>query len=193
MVGSLASRRMVDRSTWSDVHRVQRVLVVGAQRVDHAGQHRHRVRVAREAVEEPLEVLVQHGVPLDPVGEIRQLFGRRQLAVDQQVADLDEGRLLGELVDRVTAVAQNAGVAVDVGDGTLAGGGVDEAVVECGVVRSWLTDCQAQYRHFLRWRGRSAGRSRPLGTSERRCRRCRPREPLCALADMASPHCVRHR
>ena len=57
----------------------------------------------------------------------------RQFAVDQQVADLDEGRLLGELLDRVAAVAQDPGVAVDVGDGALGRGGVDEAVVEGGV------------------------------------------------------------
>ena len=57
----------------------------------------------------------------------------RQFAVDQQVADLDERRLLGELLDRVAAVAQDARVAVDVGDGALGGGGVDEAVVEGGV------------------------------------------------------------
>src|SRR5262249_34970169 len=29
------------------------------------------------------------------------------------------------------------------------------------------------------------------GTGCWRCRRCRPREPLCALADMAAPHYVR--
>ena len=73
---------------------------------------------------------MQHGVPLDPVGEVGQLLAVRQLAIDQQVADLDEGRLLRELLDRIAAVAQNAGVAIDVGDGALACGGVDEADVE---------------------------------------------------------------
>jgi hypothetical protein len=42
--------------------------------------------------------------------------GVRQLAVEQQVADLDEVALLGELLDRVAAVQQHALVAVDVGD-----------------------------------------------------------------------------
>ena len=115
------------------VERVQRILVVGAQGVDGAGQHRHRVRVAREAVEEPLQVLVQQRVPLDLGGELVQLFLGRQFAVDQQIADLDEIRLLGELLDRVAAVAQDAGIAVDVGDGALGRGGVDEAIVEGGV------------------------------------------------------------
>ena len=91
------------------------------------------MRVAREAVEEPLQILVQQRVPLDLVGELVQLFLGRQFAVDQQIADLDEVRLLGELLDRVAAVAQDARVAVDVGDGALGGGGVDEAFVEGGV------------------------------------------------------------
>ena len=78
---------------------------------------------------------MQQGVPLDLVGELVQLLGGRQFTVDQQVADLDEGRLLGELLDRVAAVAQDAGVAVDVGDRRLGRRGVDEAAVERRVTR----------------------------------------------------------
>src|SRR5271166_4115864 len=86
--------------------------------------------VAREAVEEPLQVLVQQGVALNLGGEPVQLLPGGQLAVDQQVADLDEGRLLGQLLDRVSAVPKDPGVAVDVGDRALRRGGVDEARVE---------------------------------------------------------------
>ena len=132
MVGSLASRPDRRQLDLFVVGGVQRIRVVRRERVDRAGQHRHRVGVARETVEEPLEVLVQHRVQLNPAGEVGQLRGAGQLAVDQQVADLDERRLLGELVDRNAAVTQDAGVAVDVGDGALASGGVDEAVVERG-------------------------------------------------------------
>ena len=83
------------------------------------------MRVARETVEEPLEVLVQQGVPLDLGGERRQLLGTvERFTVDQQVADLDERRLLGELLDRVAAVTQDAGITVDVGDGAACGGQV---------------------------------------------------------------------
>ena len=82
------------------VERIQRVLVVRAQRIDRTGEHGHRMRVAREAVEEPLQVLVQQRVPLDLGGELLELIRCRQLTVDQQVADLDEVRLLGELLDR---------------------------------------------------------------------------------------------
>ena len=43
--------------------------------------------------------------------------GGGELAVDEQVGDLEVGRLLGQLLDRVAAVAQDAGLAVELGDG----------------------------------------------------------------------------
>jgi hypothetical protein len=66
------------------------------------------VGVHREAVEEPLELLVEQGVLPDALLPIGQLDGRRELAVDEQVRGLEEGRLLGQLLDRVAAVAQDA-------------------------------------------------------------------------------------
>ena len=89
--------------------------------------------VARKSVEEPFQVLMQQRVALDLVGELVQLFRGRQFPEYQQIADFDEVRLLGELLDRVAAIAQDARVAVDVGDGALGRGGVDEALVESGV------------------------------------------------------------
>ena len=55
--------------------------------------------------------------------------GGRQLAVDDQVGRLDEGGVLGQLLDRIAAVAEDAGLAVDEGDGALAGAGVAVALV----------------------------------------------------------------
>ena len=117
-----------------DVHLVgiegiQRVLVERRQCRDRRAQHRHRVGVAREPVEEPAEVLVEHRVRLDVGLELLELVGRRELAVDQQVAHLGEGRVRRQLLDRVPAVAQDPGVAVDVRDGRSAGRGVHESRV----------------------------------------------------------------
>src|SRR6185312_153538 len=50
-------------------------------------------------------------------------------AVHQQIGDLHEGRILGQLVDRIAAVEQDPGLAVDIGDGALAAGGRGEARV----------------------------------------------------------------
>ena len=74
------------------------------------------MRVAAEALEEPAHLLVHHRVVRDAVVEIGLLRRGRQFAVQQQVADLEEVAVLGELLDRVAAIEQDALVAVDVGD-----------------------------------------------------------------------------
>src|SRR6185369_17263509 len=55
---------------------------------------------------------------------------RRQLAVNQEVARLDEVALLGEVFDRVAAVAQDALFAIEVRDRTRGRSGVHEPAVE---------------------------------------------------------------
>ena len=60
---------------------------------------------------------------LFPLG---QLLPVGQLALAQQIGHLQKGRLLGQLLDGVAAVAEDPLVAVDVGDGAAAGGGVHE-------------------------------------------------------------------
>ena len=59
-----------------------------------------------------------------------QLLAGRQLAPDEQVGDLEEGRVLGELLDRVAAVAKDPLLAIEEGDGAGAGTGVAVAGVE---------------------------------------------------------------
>ena len=109
---------------------VGRVVVEGRHRAHGAADDRHRVRVAPEAAEEVGHLLVQHGVVGDPADEVLELRRGRQLAVEQQVGDLEEVRLLGELLDRIAAVEQLALLAVDVGDRALAGAGRGVAGVE---------------------------------------------------------------
>ena len=106
---------------------VGRVVIEGRERADHAAQHRHRVRVAAEPAEEGRELLVHHRVMGDVVDELLLLLRGRQLAVEQQVGDLHEVALLGELLDRIAAIQQHAFVAVDIGDARAAGRGRHEA------------------------------------------------------------------
>ena len=110
---------------------VRRLGIERRQRADRAEQHAHRVRVVAEATEELLDVLVHERVDRDLVLPVRQLRGGRQLAVDEQVGDLEIGRLLGELLDRVAAVLEDAVRAVEVRHRRAAGGRVHE----CRVVR----------------------------------------------------------
>src|SRR5206468_8479633 len=94
------------------------------------GEDRHRVGVLGEAVEEAPHLLVDQAVARDAVPELLELIGGGQLAVDQQVGDLQEGALLRQLLDRVAAVAQDPGIPVQVGDGARARAGVAVPVVE---------------------------------------------------------------
>ena len=63
--------------------------------------------------------------------QLSQLRLVRQLALEQEVGGLEEAGLLGHLLDRIAAIAQDADVAVDVGDRAAARGRVQER----GVVR----------------------------------------------------------
>ncbi len=96
------------------------VVIERRQRADAAGHHRHRMGVAPEALEEPAHLLVHHGVAGDAVVEVGLLRRRRQFAVEQQVAGLQEVAVLGQLLDRIAAIEQDALVAVDIGDLGLA-------------------------------------------------------------------------
>ena len=121
MLGNLALHRIIH---------VRAVVIESRKRADSAAHDGHRVRIAAEAFEEAVELRVQHGVPRDRVGELGILIRLGQLAVQEQVADFQEARLLGELLDRVATVEQDAGVTIDVGDLAFAAGGRGEARVQ---------------------------------------------------------------
>ena len=103
------------------------VVVEGGHRADHADHGGHRMRVAAEATEEVVHLLVDHRVTRHQRLELLELRRRGQLAVEQQVAHLEVMRLLGELVDRVAPMQQHARFAIDIGDGAVAGRGRGKA------------------------------------------------------------------
>ena len=96
---------------------LRRVGIERREGADRGDEHAHRVGVVAEALHERLDVLVHERVDRDLVRPRVELGLRRQLAVDQEVGDLEVGRLLRQLLDRVAAVLQHAVVAVEVGDG----------------------------------------------------------------------------
>ena len=102
------------------------VRIEGRHRADGADEHAHRVRVVGEPLHELLDVLVHHGVHGDGVDPVVELGLGGQLAEQDQIRRLEVGAGLGQLLDRVSAIHQDALVAVDVGDLALAGGGVHE-------------------------------------------------------------------
>jgi hypothetical protein len=100
--------------------------IEGRERGDGAGQDAHRMRVVAEAVDELADVLVHHRVIGDVAREGLELRAVGQLTVDQQVRGLEKARALGELLDRIAAVVQDALVAIDVRDAAAARRGVHE-------------------------------------------------------------------
>ncbi len=110
---------------------IERIVIERSQRADYAAQHRHRVRVAPESRIETHDLLVQHRVPGNRVAELVTLRRIRQFAVKNQVRDFEKIAMLREIFDRITAVHQNALVAIDVGDRRTATRGRHES----GVVR----------------------------------------------------------
>ena len=93
-----------------------RLRIEGRERADGGEQHAHRVGVVAEALHELLDVLVDEGVVGDLEDPLVELLLGRQRAVDQEIGDLEVRGLLAELVDRIAAVLENPGLAVDVTD-----------------------------------------------------------------------------
>ena len=79
--------------------------------------------VVVEALHEGVELLVHHRVIRDVAIEVVELGLGREVTVEQQVGHFEKRGLLGQLFDRVPAVAQNALAAIDERDVTLATGG----------------------------------------------------------------------
>jgi hypothetical protein len=53
-----------------------------------------------------------------------QFVLRGQFALQQQVSDLQEGAVFGQLFDGIASIPQNPVLAVEIGDGALAGRGI---------------------------------------------------------------------
>lgn len=121
---------------------VRRVVIEGRQRADAADHDRHRMRVAAKALIEPRHLLVDHGVVGDGAVEIQLLRRGWKLAIQQEIAALQEIAVLGELLDWIAAIEQDAFVAVDKRDLRLAarGRGVAWIVGENAGLVVQLTD-----------------------------------------------------
>ena len=94
------------------------------QVAQHGREDGHRRGVGRNVLELVLHALVQQFVGGQQIAEPGQLVALRQPPEDQQPGRLDEVGLGGELLDGDAAVAEDALLAVDEGDGAAAGAGV---------------------------------------------------------------------
>ena len=120
--------------------------VVGRHGAHRRRQDGHRVSTRRKTVDEFLQALVDHRVARDLGPERQQLGLGRQVAVDQQVGRFGERGLLGHLLDRNAAIAQNALLAVQKRYGTGGGTGV-----HIGRVHGDVTGFGAQFADIDRF------------------------------------------
>ena len=95
---------------------VKAVMIECRQRANHAAHHRHRMGVAAEPVIERPKLLMQHRVQGHALLELRRLRLGRQLAVQQQVEDFQKVGLLGQLLDRISAIQQDTLVPIYISD-----------------------------------------------------------------------------
>ena len=120
-VGLLPARFLVED--------VLRLGIKRGKRGDGGNHHAHGVGVVVKAVQEFLHGLVDEGVVRDVVGPIFQLRARGQLAVQNQIGGFEIGAFLGQFLDGIAAVSQDAFVAVDERDLALTQGRVVEGRV----------------------------------------------------------------
>ncbi len=109
--------------------------VEGGERGHRGGEDPHGVRPPRESQEEVQHVLVDQRALVQERRELLELALRGQLAVQQQVGDLGERRMLREILDRIPPVAEDAPLAVDERDPAAARTRVLETPVERHVPR----------------------------------------------------------
>ena len=109
---------------------VQGVVVESGEGANDATHDGHRVSIAAEAVEEVLQLLVNHGVVLDGVIELGFLFCAGEFALEQQKAGFQEVGLLCQLVNGVAAVQEYAFLTINIGDLGFAGRGGHKAWIE---------------------------------------------------------------
>ena len=116
-LGDQAYRRNITLLFVMQIHRVR---VKRRHRPDQPGHHRHGVRVAAEAAQKKLHLLMHHGVVGHLGHKIPILLHCGQFTVEQQITHLHEIAFIGKLLDGVAAIQQFALVAVDKSDGRVA-------------------------------------------------------------------------
>ena len=102
------------------------VRVERAERADGAQEHAHRMRVMPEAFQGLLEPFRHDHAAAHIAGPGRELRLVRQFPEQHQIRRLQVRTVLGQLLDRVAPIHQDALVAVDERDAAAAGGGVGE-------------------------------------------------------------------
>ena len=88
------------------------------------------MRAARKAVEEVTHIFVDQTAFVEQTRKFTVLGVVRQFAVDQQIGYVNENTVFDQLLDGITAVAQDSLLTVDVSDIAVTACGVDKSGIE---------------------------------------------------------------
>ena len=125
-LGDDALGRQIPVSRVVEIHGFVIVRGQGAHDADHDGHRMGVVSITRIHV---VQVLMDIAAELDGGLELLHLGLGRQFAVEQQVADFEVVAVLGQLLDGVATMHQNALLTVQIGNGAATARGGHEARV----------------------------------------------------------------
>ncbi len=114
-------RNLGDQANGSDhtlmwIGNVGRVMIESRHCTNATDHHSHGMGVTTETGKEFRHLFVNHRVARNTIVEVRFLGCGRQLAVEKQVAGFEKITMLGELIDRITAIEQGTFITIDVSD-----------------------------------------------------------------------------
>src|SRR5690349_21704587 len=107
-------------TTKLDVEDLFCIRIESRERTERRFKHAHRMSVVVETIDYLLDALIDEGVIGDVFGPALELCSCREFTIEQQIRDFEVSALLRKLLDRISAILENAFVAVDEGDTTLA-------------------------------------------------------------------------
>ncbi|CAB4564508.1 unannotated protein [freshwater metagenome] len=161
--------------TTFEVEDVLGVGVEGGKRSKGRNEDAHGVSVVVESLHETLaHVFVNERVVGDlvrPIGHLR--FGG-EFTVEEQIGNFEVGRLFGQLLNGVPAIAEDACATIEFGDGTLGcSSGGEGGIVEPGARHEFRPcrgiDATVDDRNFDRLSGAVIGDGHTLGHSSNSC------------------------
>src|SRR3989304_5218542 len=103
------------------------------------------------------QAFLDHGVAADDALKSAQLLAIRKCAIQQQIGYLDKAALFRQLFDRITAIQEQAGIAIDIGYTAAATGRglkpwiegeIAKVTVKCSDVHRRGPHRTVQYREF---------------------------------------------
>ena len=104
--------------------------IVGAKRIHTRRQYRHRVSRVWKSTHEAHHFFREIGFCTQAGGKSSALVRIRQFAIDHQISDIDKIGLFSQLLDRVSAIAEDSFFSVDKRNLALAGACIAKTLIK---------------------------------------------------------------